>query len=343
MRLTTSQVAQTARWIEKRQRSDGAIPWYDGGHLDPWNHVEAAMGLDVAGLHRAARAAYKWCARSQRGDGSWFAYYRPDGSVDPTLDANFSAYVSVGTLHHFLSGHDEVFLASMFPVIERAVTFVLDLQSPSGEILWARDASYVPASRGLVTSSACIHLSLICALALADRMGEQRPDWELALQSLGDSLRTGSGRFEDKSRFSMDWYYPVLGGVLVGEAGADRIRSGWDTFVIEGRGCRCVSDRPWITAGESAELVLALSAAGDVDMAERAFGWLQYLRTEEGAYWTGATYPDETVWPRERTTWNAGAVLLADALLKGDPATTTVFGGELFAVDHVSEIVPDAL
>ena len=27
------------------------IPWFPGGHCDPWNHVECAMALDVVGLH----------------------------------------------------------------------------------------------------------------------------------------------------------------------------------------------------------------------------------------------------------------------------------------------------
>ena len=31
------------------------ILWFDGGHGDPWNHVEAAMALDVGGLPPAGR------------------------------------------------------------------------------------------------------------------------------------------------------------------------------------------------------------------------------------------------------------------------------------------------
>ena len=35
----------------------GMIPWFDGGHCDPWNHVEAAMALTVAGLRDEALRA----------------------------------------------------------------------------------------------------------------------------------------------------------------------------------------------------------------------------------------------------------------------------------------------
>ncbi len=36
------------------QEPDGAVPWTVGEHVDVWNHVEAAMALDVAGEMAAA-------------------------------------------------------------------------------------------------------------------------------------------------------------------------------------------------------------------------------------------------------------------------------------------------
>jgi len=39
-------------------------------------------------------------------------------------------------------------------------------------------------------------------------------------------------------------------------------------------------------------------------------------------------FEDDAVWPEERTTWTAGALLLAVAALGGDEATATVFGGD---------------
>ena len=58
------------------QRPDGMIPWFEGGHCDPWNHVEAAMALD-RGRARTTRPtrAYQWLADTQLPDGSWFNYY----------------------------------------------------------------------------------------------------------------------------------------------------------------------------------------------------------------------------------------------------------------------------
>ena len=39
----------TVDYIARTQTSDGAIPWFDGGAMDPWDHIESAMGLTVGG------------------------------------------------------------------------------------------------------------------------------------------------------------------------------------------------------------------------------------------------------------------------------------------------------
>lgn len=52
--LSADEVVQTAESIASLQLDTGMIPWFPGGHCDPWNHVETAMALDVAGLHGPA-------------------------------------------------------------------------------------------------------------------------------------------------------------------------------------------------------------------------------------------------------------------------------------------------
>jgi len=130
----------------------------------------------------------------------------------------------------------------------------------------------------------------------------------------------------------MDWYYPVLGTALRGPAAASRIEDGWQRFVVPGLGVRCVSDRPWVTGGESAELALALWAMGERERAVDILRWISHLRADDGMYWTGYVFEDDAVWPEERTSWTSGALLLAVAALGGDDATTAVFGGELLPV-----------
>jgi hypothetical protein len=318
---------ETGRAIKAQQAPDGCIPWSLGHHADPWDLIEAAMGLDAAGFHGDAERAYAWLARVQRADGAWAASYVDGRIADNTLDANFVAYIATGTWHHFMATGDERFLRTMWPTVELAMGFVIGLRMTSGAIAWARDPQLIAWPGALLTSSSCIYLSLRSAITIARHLQRERPDWELALAELGGAVRSRPEAFEAKDRYAMDWYYPVLGGAVTGEAARSMLGERWSDFVIEGRGCRCVDDRPWVTSGETCELVLACLAGGIDDEAARLFDWIQHLRDTDGLYWTGANYPGGERWPDEKTTWSAGSVLLAAAALEGDAATLGIFRG----------------
>jgi hypothetical protein len=323
--LTAAQALQTAGAIASVQLADGCIPWEDGRQADPWNHVEAAMALDVAGLHAQAGRAYRWLARHQRADGSWAAGYRDGRVEDGFTDANFCAYAATGVWHHFLATGDGDFLRGAWPALEAAVECVLTLQQPGGEVWWARDGHGQPWPSALVSSCSSICKSLECAVAAATALGRARPRWRQARQELASALRDRPHAFEDKRRWAMDWYYPVLGGAVLG-AGADaRLAERWATFVVDGLGVRCVADRPWVTVAESCELVLSLDAIGRRADARRVFSWLAALRGPDGHYWTGITFPDAELWPEERPTWTSAAVLLAADALWGGSRTAGLF------------------
>jgi hypothetical protein len=340
--LTVDQIRHTLDGIAAIQRADGSIPWFVGGHLDPWDHVESAMALDLAGRHDAAERAYRWLADRQNPDGSWYAAYVDGEVTDSSKEANFTAYLAVGLWHHHLLTGDEGFLVRMWPALRAAVQFVLDLQAPGGEIRWKRESDGSAVPDALLTGSSSMYQALRCALAVADHLGEPQPDWELAAGRLGHAVVAHPERFLDKARYSMDWYYPVLGTALRGPAAHARIAEGWDTFVVPGLGARCVSDRPWVTGAESCELAIALWALGESDRAVEIVSWIQRLRHDDGLYWTGYVFEDDAIWPVERTAWTAGAMILATAVLGGEPATTTVFGGS-GEIREVSAPVADTL
>jgi len=318
-------VAETARAIAAVQRRDGFIPHTEAGRGDAWNHVEAAMALDAGGLGREAERAYEWLAREQRRDGSWALTYTCGQVDDPGADANFCAYAATGAWHHFLATQDAGFLAETWPVVERALDFTLGLQAPGGEIFWARDGRGSAWPAALLTSCSCIHLSLRCGIAIAETVGRPRPRWEAARNRLAEAIVHRPEAFEPKDRWSMDWYYPILGGVLGEASAAARLRRDWDRFVVPGRGVRCVADRPWVTVAETCELVLALDSIGWEEEAKELFAGVEALRATDGSYWTGATFPDGAVWPEERPTWTSGAVLIAADALSGQSRTSGLF------------------
>jgi hypothetical protein len=320
--LSGADVLRTGRSIAQAQETSGAIPWFTGGHVDPWDHVEAAMALSATGLLAEAEAAYDWSRHTQRADGSWPMKITAGWVDDAAADSNFCAYLAVGVWHHFTISGDTAFAARMWPVVRQAIDFVLDLQAPRGEIGWARAADGTAAPEALLTGCCSIHHSLRCALALAERMGEPQPDWEVALGRLAHVIAAHPEAFQAKSRYSMDWYYPVLGGALRGGDGRIRIARRWSEFVVGGLGARCVNDQPWVTGAETCELVLVLDALGEDQAAREMFAAMQHLRERDGSYWTGLVYADGRRWPVERTTWTGAAVVLAaDALSRCTPGS----------------------
>jgi MMP endo-(1,4)-3-O-methyl-alpha-D-mannosidase len=317
-------VAATTRFIMGVQKKDGEIPWSAGGKTDPWDHVESAMGLTVGGCHQEAKKAYIWSAQTQLEDGSWWSYYE-DGKPQEGAykDSNMTAYIAVGMLHYFLSTGDRRFLREIWHTVSKAMDYVISLQRPGGEILWAKRADGSVDETALLTGSSSIYISLDCALHMARILGEERPHWERAKMRLGEALRHKPHLFDQsKSRFSMDWYYPVLCGAVTGNEAHQRIERSWNTFIVPDLGVLCVCDNPWVTMAETAELVLSLCAIEHFDTAELVFGWLTDKRYDDGAFWTGLTFPDGEIYTREKTAWTAAAVLLAaDSLYDLTPAS----------------------
>ena len=255
----------TADYIRSVQQADGCIPWFDGGHADPWDHIESAMGLSIAGYYDEAEAAYDWLRQIQLPDGNWMAAYK-DGEIhDGTRsETNFVAYIATGVWHHYLIRKDRDFLARMWFTVKAAMDFVLDLQSEVGEIYWTVDTTKGVREDALVTGCSSIYKSLECAVLIAAELGFDRPDWQQARWKLGHALRNHPERFdrtwESKERFSMDWFYPVMTGVVRGNAARQRLQSRWNTFVKTDRGCLCVSDEPWVTVAESAPPLPSLTS-----------------------------------------------------------------------------------
>ena len=72
---------------------------------------------------------------------------------------------------------------------------------------------------------------------------------------------------------------------------------------------------------ETSELVIALVMAQQQQKAQTLFDTLAQWQQPDGGYVTGYVFKDDTIWPEDKTSWTAGAVLLAaDALYQLTPA-----------------------
>ena len=317
------------------QNNDGSIPWESGKKLDPWDHIEAAMGLAIAGKKDETERAYKWLRDNQLTDGSWYSEYIKSEPTTKRRETNFSAYIATGLWHHYLIFQDEEFLNEMLPALTNAIDFVISMQTEKGDIYWAAEDGKEILDDSLITGSSSIYKSLECASAIFKLFDMSTERVNFSMARLKESINNNPERYdrswESKSRYSMDWYYPILCGVYTHDKGISIIDSKWSEFIVEGKGCKCVSEEPWVTVAESSELVMALVKIGLVDKAEDLFNSLHQWRDEEGLYWTGYVYTDRKFWPIEKPTWTAGAVLLAADTLYGFTP-----GHELFLQDWTS-------
>lgn len=312
-----------AELIAETQLDSGEIPWCRGEKTDPWDHIEAAIGLSIGGYLEEAKRAFKWFARVQLEDGSCYSAYRQGVPQDKTRETNLSSYIAVGVYHYYLITRDVSVLREMWSCLSAAIDFALSLQTEEGEIYWALNPEGKVDQMALLTGCSSIYMSIKCALAIAKILDYRKPLWEESLEKLGNAIRFKPHLFNmTKSRYSMDWFYPVLSGAVTGDAAQSRIDKYWKKFVVEDRGVKCVSDEPWVTIAETSELCLALSAMGNRDLARIVFGWISDRRYEDGSFWCGFVCPDIIIWPEDKIAWtNAAAMMAADAIFNLTPAS----------------------
>ena len=335
-----AQYVQTLDAIASDQRESGMIPWSPSQHCDPWNHVEAAMALTAGGRFDCAALAYTWLGSIQHPDGSWYASYWVDGSAkDRHLDTNATAYIATGLYHYLCESEDEAFVAQLLPVVDRAVEFVLSHQFAWGGIAWSVEPCGVASGHALVAASSSIFQSLVAACELARHFGLGYSRWQNGALRLAEAVTARPAGFLAKDEFAMDWYYPVLAGVIGGAEARLRLDASRTRYVVEGHGVLCRSDQRWVTTAETAEFAIALARAGYFDQAREMFSEVRAARDEAGRYATGIVYPEGVEFPvGERTSYSSAAVILAEDFLRGGIGTTSVFTLQAGAVARQERI-----
>lgn len=332
--------APVARILEVQQ-ADGLIRWFENGPWDSWNHAECVMALGIAGEDSAARAGLDAMASVQRADGAFLSEY---GNALPmadhvtiarvpaakVLDTNFTAYVATA-LEHFRLLNGTRAAKPWWPMVRAAIDHVLDHQHAQGDISWCTEAHGTEIDDALLAGNASIHASLGHALELAKAMRDPQPRWQEAHARLGEAIRGRPERFarskQERGDHAMDWYYPVLTGVLEGEAARSHLLAQWDRFVEPELGCRCVAHEPWVTVAESCELVMAALRCGMDAQAARLLELVEARRDTTGAFWMGWQFVEGIDWPAERPSWTQAAYVLALDMFEGITPASRIFAG----------------
>ena len=101
--------------------------------------------------------------------------------------------------------------------------------------------------------------------------------------------------------------------------------------MLDDKGIRCVSDRPWVTAAETCECAMAHLGVGERAIAEQLFRGAQAMREDDGKYITGIVHPDLVLFPPdERSTYSAAAVVLCAEAIEGTSPAARLFSDHSF-------------
>ena len=158
--------------------------------------------------------------------------------------------------------------SELWPTVEAGVDFVLRWQRLDGSIRWSLDSAGLLEEYALLTAVVVdLPQPPLRHRHRASASASERPDWELAAGRLAHAVAHDPAAFAPKVEFAMDWYYPVLAGVLGRAASRERLGARLGEFVLPARGVRCRSDRRWVTASETAECAVALARVGWTDRA----------------------------------------------------------------------------
>jgi hypothetical protein len=316
----------TAMHLSSLQCASGMILLAAASGADPWNHVEAAIGLDVAGRHDLALLAYRWLVAAQMKDGSWLAAYDSDGlATADHVDTNAVGYVASGVLAHLMATGDDRGCDELYPMVEAALDYVADHERGTGQVPWSADGDGKESPLRLLAGSSSLVSSFRHGAELASRLGHDGARWRAVSDRIAGEIAANEEGFADKSEFAMDWYYPVLSGVLNGEQARRRLTGGEASFVTPD-GVLCRSDRRWVTSAETAEAAIAYVRAGDANMGKTLFATLADKQLADGGYLTGLVYPERSEFPKgESTSYSDAAVLIAADVLAGGVANV-LFG-----------------
>ena len=318
------------KFLKDVQLLSGAIPSNKDGSHDPWDHLEAVMGLTTLSYNTQALKGLNWMIANQNEDGSWYNLYQNEEPLELNKQSNYSSYIAVAVWHFYLLNNDINFLKNFWESVKKGILFSLSLQHKNGAIAWNLDEYAKIDEDYLLTGCSSIAKSLECAIAISQVLEDQRyeSEWKAAHSKLIRALENPSNIFDlkkDRSRFSMDWYYPILGGINSKQRIASLTKIIKNSFWIKGLGIKCVSDEPWVTVAETCECSIAYKKIGKDKIALELLQNAISIVDSKGIPYMGWQFDENIYWPDETPSWTSAACILA-----ADANNQLTSGADLF-------------
>lgn len=306
-----------------------------------WNYVWprdaswAAAAFAATSHHREAYEILEFLAKTQRGDGTWEARYKPDGSPvldgrGPQLDATgwfpwaawFYAATAPGQTGKDAGEEVERDMRALWPAVRKSADAAVASLGPGGLPPGGPDYWEIPTWRPNLGTAAPLRTGLRAAAELAEDLGHKtearryaaaaaRLDAairrEFAPHGYPRTTRFGSGADAAVNFLAPPFAPPDPSVEVAVEKAAEKLRTP-NGGVLPGERWRQKRTVAWTP--ETAFFALSAAAGGDEASADRWLGWLAGHRTSLGSFpekVDGAGEP-QAVAPLG---WTAATVLLA--------------------------------
>ncbi len=297
-------------WIISNQSSDGAIYWDEKGKCDAWDHCECLIALAIFEEWEAFDKGIDWVLSNINSEGLIYSEFNFNKPSKDFFEAHHAAYIFLPLLQRYLIDGKKEYLKKISNQLRTIYGGMKSFKDNDGYFYWAKNTEGY-ADNSLITASCSVELSRRAYKYISEVIGSTFSDNDdfLNREMLGSEKFNRDGI--DRSRFSMDSYYPLLCG-YGNKSDVTRLLK---DFYIEELGIKCVIEEPWVTLAESSESVIALIKSGEVDAAHKIFSDIIKLKNKDGIFPTGYQYKLDIFWPEENSTWtNAVVIMAADCL-----------------------------
>jgi len=283
-------------WIIYNQKDDGRITWDEKGKCDPWDHCECLIALALFEEWDPFIKGVDWFFNTLSQDGLIYPEFQNNKITHNHFESHHAPYIILPLMQAVLMGRGDLITSDIKSKIKIIFDQLDRFRDTDGYYNWARDKNGL-CDNSLITASMSIFLSLK-ALNNSSKIKFDQKLWSSKFNRDGI----------DRSRFSMDFYYPYMCGV---KNNKNVFHNSLKDFYVEGLGVKCVKEEPWVTIAESCECIIALLVLGDIETAKKIFNNILQFKNDNGIFPTGYQYKMDIFWPEENSTWTNAAVIIA--------------------------------
>ena len=286
-------------WIISNQSSSGAIFWDEKGKCDPWDHCECLIALAIYEEWEHFWRGVNWFFTNLNEDGLIYAEFQNEKPSKLHYESHHAPYIIMPLIQASLidgkQDYKKILTNEQLLKLENVFEVLNDFKDEDGYFYWAKDSNGY-SDNSLITASMSIFLSL---------MAKDKSFHKFNIEMWQEKFdRDGV----DRSRFSMDFYYPFLAGIKNDKKEFIDIL---DNYYVKGLGVKCVAEEPWVTIAESSECAISALIHDNEDIAKDIFNDIQQFQNKDGIFPTGYQYDMEIFWPEENSTWTNAAVIIA--------------------------------